>query len=145
MRELKKLMDIDWNWNQEYFKYRFLLSVNFAIPLGKSSCKPGQFQCNNGKCIHSACFCDGSGSCENNSDESRTDGAFCGMLNYVFTMIVYIFWDLNQNWCEVSKSIVFGEVLPSKFLNQEKQLSKIFVSVFHEMFDSGKTKRRSFY
>ena len=58
----------------------FLLSVNFVLPLGKSSCiPPHQFQCNNAKCIWRDKFCDFKDDCGDNSDESR-----CGMLNYAF-------------------------------------------------------------
>ena len=40
--------------------------------------KYGRFQCNNGKCIYKENICDFRNDCGDNSDESRTDGAFCG-------------------------------------------------------------------
>ena len=42
--------------------------------------KYGLFQCNNGKCIATNSICDSRYDCGDNSDESRTSGAFCGML-----------------------------------------------------------------
>lgn len=82
-------MDVDSNWNQKYFKFLFLLSVNFALHLGKPSCKPWQFKFNIGKCLHSAWICDRRGPYENDSDELRTDGALCGMLSYVCAIKVF--------------------------------------------------------
>ena len=46
--------------------------------------KPGtcekydMFQCNNGKCIDKSEICDFYNGCGDNSDESKTDSAFCG-------------------------------------------------------------------
>ena len=46
--------------------------------------KPGtcekywKFQCTNGKCISKYLICNFRNDCGDNSDESRTDGAFCG-------------------------------------------------------------------
>ena len=56
--------------------------ISFILILGKpGTCKKyGMFQCNNGKCIWLTRICDFSDHCGDNSDESRTDGAFCGML-----------------------------------------------------------------
>ena len=53
----------------------------FVSLLGKPrTCeKYGMFQCNNGKCIYKTNICDFHNDCGDNSDESRTDGAFCGM------------------------------------------------------------------
>ena len=82
-------MDINRSWSEECFKCTFL-SVDFVLHLGKPSCKSWQFQCNNGKCIHSSRICNGYDSCGDNSDESKKDGAFCGMLNYVFAVVTYI-------------------------------------------------------
>ena len=42
--------------------------------------KIGKFQCNNGKCIWKSQICDFIDHCGDNSDESSTNGAFCGML-----------------------------------------------------------------
>ena len=36
------------------------------------------FQCNNGKCIGMTHICNFRNDCGDNSDESKTDGAFCG-------------------------------------------------------------------
>ena len=38
------------------------------------------FQCNNGRCIYKDFICDSYDDCGDKSDESKTDGAFCGML-----------------------------------------------------------------
>ena len=40
--------------------------------------KTNRFQCNNGKCIHKFRICDSRNDCEDKSDESMKDGAFCG-------------------------------------------------------------------
>ena len=42
------------------------------------------FQCNNGKCISKYNICDFDNDCGDNSDESRTDGAFCGVQTCFF-------------------------------------------------------------
>ena len=62
----------------------FLLSVNSVLHLAKSSCNWLQFQCNNGKCIYKNQVCDLKDDCGDNSDESISYGALCGMSNYVF-------------------------------------------------------------
>ena len=56
--------------------------ISFVLILGKpGTCeKYGMFQCNNGKCILKSGICDFYDHCGDNSDESRTDGALCGML-----------------------------------------------------------------
>ena len=41
--------------------------------------KVGKFQCNNGKCITKDLICNSNNDCGDNSDESKLDGAFCGM------------------------------------------------------------------
>ena len=66
------------------------MSVDFVLHLGKPSCASWQFQCNNGKCIDGARICNGGDDCEDNSDESKKDGAFCGMLKYVFAVATNI-------------------------------------------------------
>ena len=62
-----------------------LLSGQFNLSifiLGKpGTCeKIGRFQCNNGKCISKIYLCDFHDDCGDNSDESKTDEPFCGML-----------------------------------------------------------------
>ena len=37
------------------------------------------FQCDNGRCINKHWICNGIDNCGDNSDESKTRGAFCGM------------------------------------------------------------------
>ena len=61
-----------------------LLSGQFNLYmfiLGKpGTCeKIGAFQCKNGKCISKGYICDSNDDCGDRSDESKTDGAFCGM------------------------------------------------------------------
>ena len=61
-----------------------LLSSQFNLymfVLGKpGTCeKIGKFQCKNGKCISKEYICDSDDDCGDRSDESQTDGAFCGM------------------------------------------------------------------
>ena len=61
-----------------------LLSGQFNLYmfiLGKpGTCeKIGAFQCKNGKCISKSHICDSNDDCGDTSDESKTDGAFCGM------------------------------------------------------------------
>ena len=54
---------------------------NIYLPiLGKQgTCeKYDRFQCNNGKCIAEYQICDFYNDCGDNSDESKTDPAFCG-------------------------------------------------------------------
>ena len=62
-----------------------LLSGQFNLSifiLGKpGTCeKIGRFQCNNGKCISKSYLCNFDDDCGDNSDESKTDETFCGML-----------------------------------------------------------------
>ena len=71
-----------------------LLSGQFNLYmfiLGKpGTCeKIGKFQCKNGKCISKGYICDSDDDCGDRSDESKTDGAFCGMLLF--------FCGLNRN------------------------------------------------
>ena len=42
--------------------------------------KYGMFQCNNGRCVIKYAICNSYDNCGDKSDESKTDGAFCGML-----------------------------------------------------------------
>ena len=65
----------------------------FIFILGKpGTCeKTGRFQCNNGKCIWKHLICDSNDDCGDKSDESKTDGAFCGMLLNFFVALTGIF------------------------------------------------------
>ena len=63
---------------------RCFWSISFVLHLAKPSCGYDQSQCNNGKCIYDFQICDFKDDCRDNSDESRSYGALCGMLNYVF-------------------------------------------------------------
>ncbi|XP_046809386.1 low-density lipoprotein receptor-related protein 1 [Lucilia cuprina] len=40
-------------------------------------CEPGQYQCNNKKCIHPSAICDGTNQCGDNSDEQNCDKFTC--------------------------------------------------------------------
>ena len=53
--------------------------------------KIGLFQCNNGKCISRFYICNSHDDCGDNSDESKTTGAFCGMLLDTFVSLTKIF------------------------------------------------------
>ena len=61
------------------FSRKGMISLCFAISGKLGTCeKFGLFQCNNGKCIRKGYICDSYNNCEDNSDESMKDGAFCG-------------------------------------------------------------------
>ena len=49
------------------------------------------FQCNNGNCIEKDYICDSRDDCGDNSDESKTTGAFCGMLLDTLVSLTEIF------------------------------------------------------
>ena len=53
--------------------------------------KYGLFQCNSGKCIGKNDICDSRDNCGDNSDESTTTGAFCGMLLDTLVSLIEIF------------------------------------------------------
>ena len=56
-----------------------IVSVCFLISGKPGTCeKNGEFQCNNGKCINKYYICDLKDHCGDKSDESKSDGAFCG-------------------------------------------------------------------
>ena len=68
-----------------------LMLATLLLHLEISSCKPFEFQCNNGKCIRNTWVCDSEDDCGDKSDESQTDGALCGKFNYFFPTMVCIF------------------------------------------------------
>ena len=84
----------------QFFKWRvtvvvLLLSGQFNSSiffLGKpGTCeKVGKFQCNNGRCIPNHQICDSYDDCGDRSDESKTDGAFCGILIDFFVLLRWI-------------------------------------------------------
>ena len=53
--------------------------------------KYGWFQCNNGNCISKYYICNSRDDCGDNSDESKTTGAFCGMLLDTLASLTEIF------------------------------------------------------
>ena len=53
--------------------------------------KIGKFQCNNGKCIWKDLICNSDDDCGDRSDESKMDGAFCGMFLNSFVTLTGIF------------------------------------------------------
>ena len=53
--------------------------------------KYGLFQCNNGKFTYKGYICDSHDNCGDNSDESTTTGAFCGMLLDTLVSLTEIF------------------------------------------------------
>ena len=65
-------------WNE-----LLLLSVNFVLHLAIIH-GWDEFQCSNGKSIPDSNVCDLIDDCGDNSDESRSNGALCGMLKYIF-------------------------------------------------------------
>ena len=77
---IKKTIKIDVAMPGNHALLLLRLHSLFVSLLGKSgTCeKYGRFQCNNGKCIYKENICDFRNDCGDNSDESRTDGAFCG-------------------------------------------------------------------
>ena len=78
--------------------------------------KIGKFQCKNGKCISKYLICNSKDNCGDRSDESKTDGAFCGMLLF--------FCDLNRN--------LLSNMLGSNKLYQNK--SEFLKSGFGQSF-----------
>ena len=58
------------------------LNASISILGNYRTCEDnGGFPCNNGKCISKYRICNSRDDCGDNTDESRTDGAFCGMLH----------------------------------------------------------------
>ena len=51
----------------------------------------GLFECNNGKCISKNHICNSRDDCGDDSDESKTTGAFCGMLPDTSVSLTEIF------------------------------------------------------
>lgn len=65
------------------------------------SCTPGQFQCQNGNCIHPSQICDNQDHCKDGSDEPNCDNVSepsCGVFK---RMLYFAFW-----WCLLSYSMV---------------------------------------
>ena len=56
-----------------------LSNIYLSISGKSGACeKYDRFQCKNGKCISKYQICDFNNDCGDNSDESKTDPAFCG-------------------------------------------------------------------
>ena len=78
--------------------------------------KHGKFQCNNGKCIYKDYICNSRDNCGDNSDESMTTGAFCGMLldnlvslTEIFSLTCYYllnYMKTNVNSLRVKKKVI---------------------------------------
>ena len=51
--------------------------------------KIGKFQCSNGLCIPYYRICNSDDDCGDRSDESKTDGAFCGMFLIPFVAGIF--------------------------------------------------------
>ena len=69
-----------------------IINVCFLISGKPGTCeKIGEFQCNNGKCIKKYYICDFHDHCGDNSDESNSDGAFCGRWTFKIQLLKVTF------------------------------------------------------
>ena len=69
-----------------------IISVCFLISGKPGTCeKIGKFQCNNTKCINKNYICDFHDDCGDNSDESKSDGAFCGRWTFKIHLLKVTF------------------------------------------------------
>lgn len=77
------------------------------------------FQCNNGRCIDKYQICNSRDDCGDNSDESKTDGAFCGMCDSLFC---------SSNRNILSKLLVFFKLCCNKQLFVKNGFNKNLTS-----------------
>ena len=95
--------------------------------------KYGLFQCNNGKCILKSYICNSRDDCGDNSDESKTTGAFCGMLLDTFVPLTEIF----SLTCYDSLNYVKTNVNSLRVALKKKSKKIFFVNLFKMVFIYG--------
>ena len=88
------------------------------------------FQCNNGKCISKNRICNSRDNCGDNSDESKTDGAFCGMLLDYFVALAEIFSLTCYDSLNYMKTKVNSLRVALKKRSKNILLSNLFKMVF---------------
>ena len=103
----------------------------YMFILGKpGACeKMGKFQCKNGKCISKGYICDSDDDCGDWSDESKTDGAFCGMFlnSFVAGIFSLTCWDrINYIKTNVNSLRVALTKISKKFNILEYILKMVF-------------------
>ena len=88
--------------------------------------KIGRFQCNNGKCIRKYEICDSRDDCGDNSDESRTTGAFCGgCARFFFSFPKNIF-------CRPTREISFK--INCLLITYDIPLDMMYVKLYHMVY-----------
>ena len=92
--------------------------------------KYGLFHCNNGKCIYKDFICDSHDDCGDNSDESKTDGAFCGMLRDYCVSLTEIFSLTCYDSLNYMKTKVNSLRVALKKRSKNILLSNLFKMVF---------------